>query len=82
MRTSYEKIVQHVGTNFRQHISTDAEGDSHFQFERCGLQFSQVADKFESPFEKLFNQSDKTINYEGFSLRHVILLDSQSTMDL
>ena len=54
---------------------SDTEEDSHFQY---GLQFTQTA-KFEPRIAELFKQAHNDITLD---LREVILLDSQSTMDL
>ena len=55
--------------------SDEEEADSHFQF-----QFTQVKSEFEPPIANLFKQAHG-IKME-LPLRDVILLDSQSTMDL
>jgi hypothetical protein len=55
--------------------------DSHFQFEvGGGFLFTQVVDTFELPIAKLFKQTHG--GKIKLDLRKVILLDSQSTMDL
>ena len=55
--------------------------DSHFQFENDdGFQFTQVENEFEPHIAKLFKQAHGT--KIKLDLRKVILLDSQSTMDL
>ena len=64
-------------------ISSDSEpedGDSHFQFAATGFQFAQLSPEFEPRIAKLFKQSHP--GKVGLDLRNVILLDSQSTMDL
>jgi hypothetical protein len=45
----------------------------------AALQFAQVNKQFKPRIAKLFKQTGSTIK---FDLREVILLDSQSTMDL
>ena len=55
------------------------EEDSHFQFEQ-GFQFAQLDHQFEPRIRNLFKQAEpKKIKLD---LREVMLLDSQSTMDL
>jgi hypothetical protein len=75
----------------------DSQGDSHFQFDVDGFQFAQVATEFEPQIAQLFKQAwtnTKKIRKDSklaqaphstaikLDLREVILLDSQSTMDL
>jgi hypothetical protein len=60
---------------------SESEGDkeaSHFQVDQA-VQFAQVDKKFEPRIVKLFKQVGSSIKLD---LREVILLDSQSTMDL
>jgi hypothetical protein len=60
---------------------SESEGDkeaSYFQVDQA-LQFAQVNKKFEPMIVKLFKQTGSSIKLD---LREVILLDSQSTMDL
>jgi hypothetical protein len=59
---------------------SESEGEeaSHFQVNQA-LQFAQVDKKFVPRIEKLFKQKDSSIKLD---LREVILLDSQSAMDL
>jgi hypothetical protein len=59
---------------------SESEGEeaSHFQVDQA-LQFSQVDKKSEPRIVKLFKQTGSSIKLD---LREVILLDSQSTMDL
>ena len=59
----------------------DVEETSHFQFGEVGFQFAQMTPHFEQPIAKLFKQSQKRKSIE-LNLREIILLDSQSTMDL
>ena len=61
--------------------SEDEECESHFQMMTNGFQFTQLEEEFEPKIAKSFKQADdrKTIKLD---LREVILLDSQSTMDL
>jgi hypothetical protein len=59
---------------------SDAEEEaSHFQYDDA-LQFAQLESKFEPTISKLFKQSHAT--KISLDLKQVILLDSQSTMDL
>jgi hypothetical protein len=61
---------------------SESEGDddaaSHFQMD-AALQFAQVEKKFEPRIAKLFKHAGLSVNID---LRKIILLDSQSTMDL
>jgi hypothetical protein len=60
---------------------SDTEGEdeaSNFQMD-AALQFAQVDKEFEPSIRKLFKQAGSTIKLD---LREIILLDSQSTMDL
>jgi hypothetical protein len=60
---------------------SESEGDeevSQFQVDQA-LQFAQVDKKFEPRIAKLFKQTRSSIKLD---LREVILLDSQSTMDI
>jgi hypothetical protein len=60
--------------------SEASEGESHFQFDDHAFQFTQVEEEFEPPIAKLFKQTHG--KKPKLDLRKVILLDSQSTMDL
>jgi hypothetical protein len=76
--------------------SEASEGDSHFQFEVGGFQFAQVEKEFEPQIAKLFKQAwtnTKKVRKDSnlalalgtktkLDLGEVILLYSQSTMDL
>jgi hypothetical protein len=60
--------------------SDSSQGESHFQATGDGLQFTQVESEFEPRIAQLFEQahgSNMTLD-----LREIILLGSQSTMDL
>jgi hypothetical protein len=60
---------------------SESEGEyeaSHFQMD-VALQFAQVEKEFEPRIAKLFKQAGSSVKID---LREVILLDSQSTMDL
>ena len=57
-----------------------SEEESHFQFADGGFQFTQVENEFEPQIAKLFKQTHGT--KIKLDLREIILLDSQSTMDL
>jgi uncharacterized protein YodC (DUF2158 family) len=56
------------------------EEASQFQFADGGFQFTQVENEFEPQIAKLFKQTHGT--KIKLDLREIILLDSQSTMDL
>jgi hypothetical protein len=56
----------------------EGEEASHFQVDQ-GLQFAQLDKKFEPRMAKLFKQAGSSIKLD---LKEVILIDSQSTMDL
>jgi hypothetical protein len=57
---------------------SEGEESSHFQVHQA-LQFAQANKKFEPRIAKLFKKSGSSIK---FDIKEVILLDSQSTMDL
>jgi predicted nucleic acid-binding Zn-ribbon protein len=61
--------------------SEEEEEASHFQIGNNGFLFTQMEQDFEPRITKLFKQvhSSKSVNLD---LKEVILLDSQSTMDL
>jgi len=66
--------------------SDDEDGSQHFQtgsiVGRRAVQFAQVETAaFEAPIERLFKQSRK-LHPKDLDLCEVILLDSQSTIDL
>ena len=58
---------------------SDQDESSHFQ---TGLQFTQFKKQFERRIAKLFKQTHAMKSKIKLKLREVILLDSQSTMDL
>jgi hypothetical protein len=60
--------------------SSESEGEeaSHFQVDQA-FQFAQLDKKFEPRIPKLFKQTGSSIKLD---LKEVLLLDSQSTMDL
>jgi hypothetical protein len=76
--------------------SDDSHGESHFQFESGNFQFAQVENEFEPQIVKLFEhawRNTKNVRNDvnlaqalgtttQIDLRKVILLDSQSTIDL
>jgi hypothetical protein len=59
---------------------SESEGEeaSHFQVDQA-LQFEQVDNKFEPRIANIFKQTGSSVKLD---LRDVILLDSQSTMNL
>ena len=63
-------------------ISDDDEEEkkSHFQIADGEFQFTQLKQEFEPQIAKLFNRAPEFNN--KLDLRDIILLDSQSTMDL
>jgi hypothetical protein len=82
---SIKKAFTTVNTQLAQLKEADSEiseleGEeaSHFQVDQA-LQFAQVDRKFEPRIAKLFKQTGSSIK---LNLKEVILLDSQSTMDL
>jgi hypothetical protein len=81
---SIKKAFTMVNTQLAQLKEADAdisesEGEaSHFQVDQA-LQFAQLGKKFEPRIAKLFKQAGSSIKLD---LKEVILLDSQSTMDL
>jgi hypothetical protein len=58
-----------------------SDGDTHFQCVHNDFQFTQVEHEFEPQIAKLFKQA-WTKKHAKLDLREIILLDSQSTMDL
>ena len=58
----------------------DEEQSSHFQIVDRGFQFTLFNQEFDPHIAKLFNQAPDFNN--KMDLREIILLDSQSTMDL
>jgi hypothetical protein len=60
--------------------SDSSQGKSHFQVTGDGLQFTQVVSEFKPRTAQLFQQAHRSIR--TLDLREIILLDSQSTMDL
>jgi hypothetical protein len=58
--------------------SEDDDDQSHFQMD-AALQFAQVDKEFEPTIANLFKQEGSSVKID---LREVILLDSQSTMDI
>jgi hypothetical protein len=82
---SIKKAFTTVNTQLAQLKEADSdisesEGEeaSHFQVDQA-LQFAQLDNKFEPRIAKLFKQAGYSIKLD---LKDVILLDSQSTMDL
>jgi hypothetical protein len=83
---SIKKAFTTVNTQLAQLKEADSEiyeseGDeeaSHFQVDQA-LQFAQVDKKSEPRIAKLFKQAGSSIK---LNLWEVVLLDSQSTMDL
>jgi hypothetical protein len=82
---SIKKVFTTVNTQLAQLKEADydiyeSEGEevSHFQVDQ-DLQFVQLDKKFEPRIAKLFKQAGSSIKLD---LKEVILLESQSTMDL
>jgi hypothetical protein len=71
--------VKEAGSNISDLDAS--EGDSHFQCKHDDFQFTQVEQEFEPTIAKLFEQA-WTKQHVKLDLREIILLDSQSTMDL
>jgi hypothetical protein len=61
--------------------SEGSETDSHFQCKHDDFHFTQVEQEFEPQIAKLFQQA-WTKRHVKLDLREIVLLDSQSTMDL
>jgi hypothetical protein len=59
---------------------SDVEEASHFQFNAAAFQFAQLESEFEPRISNLFKQTHS--NKIALDLEQIILLDSQSTMDL
>jgi hypothetical protein len=82
---SIQKVFTTVSNQLAQLKEADygiseSEGEeaSHFQVDQA-LQFTQLHKKFEPRIAKLFKQAGSSIKLD---LKEVILLDSQSTMDI
>jgi hypothetical protein len=58
-----------------------SEADSHFQCKLDDFQFTEIEQEFKPQIAKLFKQA-WTKRHVKLDLREIILLDSQSTMDL
>jgi uncharacterized protein YodC (DUF2158 family) len=80
MKKAFTQLSKMRETESDLSDSDTSEGDSHFQFQVGGFQFTQVDNEFEPRIAKLFKQTHGT--KIKLDLRQVILLDSQSTMDL
>jgi hypothetical protein len=82
---SIKKSFTRVNTQLAQLKEADSdiyesegEEESHFQVDQA-LQFAQLNNKFEPKISKLFKQTGSSIKLD---IMEVILLDSQSTMDI
>ena len=80
MKKAFTQLQQMKEADSDISDSDSSEGESHFQFEDDAFQFTQVEKEFEPQIAKLFKQTHGT--KIKLDLREVILLDSQSTMDL
>ena len=78
VNTQLTKLAED-GENGSDLSESDQDESSHFQI---GLQFTQFKDHFEPRIAKLFKQTHATKTKIKLDLREIILLDSQSTMDL
>ena len=66
---------------------SDPEEDSHSQYAKSNIgrhrfQFAQLDAEFEPGIAQLLKQSSKIRDTNQIDLREIILLDSQSTMDM
>ena len=66
---------------------SDTEEESHFQHAKRNVgkhsfQFAQLDAEFEPQISQLFKQSSKSRDTAQLYLREIIILDSQSTMDI
>jgi hypothetical protein len=75
VNTQLEKLKE---ADFDLYGSEDEDDQSYFQMD-AALQFAQVDKEFEPTIVNLFKQAGSLVNID---LQKVIILDSQSTMDL
>jgi hypothetical protein len=81
MKKAFTQLVQQMKEDDSDISDSDAsEEESHFQFADGGFQFTHVENEFKPQIAKLFKQRHGT--EIKLDLREIILLDSQSTMDL
>ena len=80
MKKAFTQLQTTIEADSDLSNSDTEEEDSHFQFEANGFQFTQVERDFEPRIAQLFKQTHGT--KIKLDLKEVILLDSQSTMDL
>jgi hypothetical protein len=80
MKKAFMQLSQMKEATSNISNSDTLEGDSHFLFQVGGFQFMQVDNEFKLQITKMFKQMLRT--KIKLDLRQVILLDSQSTMDL
>jgi hypothetical protein len=75
VNTQLEKMKE---ADFNISGSEDDDDQSHFQMD-AAIQFAQVDKEFEPTIKNLFKQAGSSVKID---LREVIILDSQSTMDI
>ena len=80
MRKAFTQLQTAIEADSELSDSGDEEEDSHFQYESSAFQFTQVDREFEPRIAQLFKQAHGT--KIELDLKEVVLLDSQSTMDL
>ena len=82
-----EKLAEEFATLFHNELvlqlrSLDKAKSTDQQRKKCGEKFYQVEATFDLPIAKLFQQASKFGSTLPFDLKTVLLLDSQSTVDL
>jgi cellulose biosynthesis protein BcsQ len=80
MKKAFTQLQQMKEDDSNISDANASAGESHFQLADGGFQFTQVENKFEPQIAKLFKQ-EHVIKIK-LDLWEIILIDSQSTMDL
>ena len=80
MKKYFTQLQQLQESDSNLYDDEDEEENSHFQITDRGFQFTQLNLEFEPHIAKLFNQMQYLNN--KLDLRDIIILESQSKMDL
>ena len=80
MKKAFTQLQQLQESDSDLSDDDEEEKNSHFQIADRGFQFTQLNRELEPHIANLFNQAPDFDN--NLDLRKIILLDSQSTMDL
>ena len=80
MKNDFTQLQQLQESNSDLYDDDDEEENSHFQIADRGFQFTKLNREFDPHITNIFNQAPYFNN--NLDLREIILLDSQSTMDL